>query len=118
MHELSLAQGLLKQVLAIAHENNVSKVNRIKVSIGTLSGIVVDSFIFGFDALKKDNPIIEKAVLEIESQTPMLYCSSCNHQTPAPNSWPSQAMNCPKCHASGLMPVGGDELLLMQIEME
>ena len=65
MHELSLAQGLLDQLTTLAHSHGVSTVLVVRVDIGSQAGIVVDSFCFGFDALKKDNPLTEKAILEI-----------------------------------------------------
>ncbi len=65
MHELSLAQGLLNQLTTLADSHDVTTVLVVRVDIGTQAGIVVDSFCFGFDALKKENPLTEKAVLEI-----------------------------------------------------
>ena len=118
MHELSLAQGLLGQVVNIAEEKRASKVNKVKVSIGAFSGVVVDSFIFGFEALKREHPLTKEAELEIESPAPVLYCAECNKEISAPASWPRQAAKCPQCQNARLFPCGGDELLLLQIEME
>ena len=65
MHELSLAQGLLDQLVTLANSHCVTTVLVVRVDIGTQAGIVVDSFCFGFDALKEDNPLTAKAILEI-----------------------------------------------------
>lgn len=65
MHELSLAQGLLDQLITLAREHDVTTVLEVRVDIGTQAGIVVDSFCFGFDALKKEYPVTKKAVLTI-----------------------------------------------------
>ncbi len=118
MHELSLAQGLLEQVIDIAEKNDASMVTKVKVSIGAFSGVVVESFIFGFDLLKLEYPLTQGALLEIQNPAPVLHCQECNKEVPAPASWPRQAASCPQCGASNLIPCGGDDLMLLQIEME
>lgn len=65
MHELSLAQGLLDQLVSLADSHNKTTVLIVRVDIGTQAGIVVDSFCFGFDALKKNIPLTKSAILEI-----------------------------------------------------
>ena len=66
MHELSLAQGLLEQLAQLADQHKAAAVLIVRVSIGTCSGIVVDSFVFGFDAIKTEVACLADAVLEIE----------------------------------------------------
>ncbi|HEB51357.1 MAG TPA: hydrogenase maturation nickel metallochaperone HypA [Desulfobulbus sp.] len=52
MHELSLAQGLLDQLEGLARQHG-GRIVRVEVVIGRQAGVVVDSFVFGFDAIKK-----------------------------------------------------------------
>ncbi|HHB77009.1 MAG TPA: hydrogenase maturation nickel metallochaperone HypA [Desulfobulbus sp.] len=66
MHELSLAQGLLVQLQELAAAHGVEKILHVRVNIGRASGVVVDSFVFGFDAIKMDVPLTMEAVLHIE----------------------------------------------------
>ena len=66
MHELSLAQGLLDQLLALAELHDAEKVLIVRVQIGDRAGIVVDSFQFGFDAVKTEYRITKNANLEIQ----------------------------------------------------
>jgi len=65
MHELSLAQGLLGQLEELAKTHEAQTILVVRVDIGEQSGIVVDSFCFGFDALKKEKPLTRNAVLTI-----------------------------------------------------
>ncbi len=65
MHELSLAQGLLSQLQALAKEHGAEKIVLVRVSIGAQSGIVIDSFVFGFNAIKTTLALSRDAVLEI-----------------------------------------------------
>jgi Zn finger protein HypA/HybF involved in hydrogenase expression len=65
MHELSLAQGLLGQLEELASTHKAQTILVVRVDIGRQSGIVKDSFCFGFDALKKEKPLTQNAVLII-----------------------------------------------------
>jgi Zn finger protein HypA/HybF involved in hydrogenase expression len=67
MHELSLAQGLLTQLEELASEHDATTIYIVRVDIGEHSGIVVDSFCFGFDALKKEKPLTQNADLQINA---------------------------------------------------
>ncbi len=66
MHELSLAQALLDQLQELAVTHGAEKILQVRVNIGRASGIVIDSFVFGFDAVKMDLPLTREAVLTIE----------------------------------------------------
>jgi len=68
MHELSLAQGLLSQLEQLAADNNATTVLIVQVDIGKDAGIVIDSFTFGFNAIKIEVPLTKQAKLII-SQT-------------------------------------------------
>jgi len=65
MHELSLAQGLLDQLLALAREHGAKTVLTVRVDIGDRAGIVIDSFVFGFDAVKTGCQATSNARLEV-----------------------------------------------------
>ena len=65
MHEFSLAQGLMQQLKELAKQHNVQKICTVRVAIGTRSGIVVDSFSFGFEVMAKENVLTNEAILEI-----------------------------------------------------
>ncbi|BCO09429.1 hypothetical protein GF1_18050 [Desulfolithobacter dissulfuricans] len=65
MHEFSLAQGLMSQLGELAAAHGAKRIHTVRVSIGSSAGIVVDSFVFGFDALKADWEPARDAILEI-----------------------------------------------------
>ncbi len=128
MHELSLAQGLIDQLHTLAAEHKVERIIRLSVTIGPFSGIVVDSFTFGFDALKLDNPLTKEAVLEIEVPQPSYRCLDCGeifdleqeeHELDFGLPYGGFTnKDCPVCGSHRLSPEGGDELILHQVEME
>jgi hydrogenase nickel incorporation protein HypA/HybF len=112
VHEFSLAQGLMEQLFRLADQHGATKIITVRVTIGRLSGIVADSFSFGFEALAGENSLTKGAVLEITLTEPALRCHDCGLLTDSP------AGTCPGCHSSALLAEGGDELVLTQVEME
>ncbi len=130
MHELSLVQGLFSQVKELAFQHQARKVTRVVVKIGPFSGVVMDSFTFAFEVLKKDEELLHHAHLEIIRPGPRLCCSLCGREVDGekedldfkgdifPGQFFSKGKRCPHCGKGSLYPSGGDEILLMQIEME
>lgn len=115
MHEISLVQGLLQQLADLAVQNNRQKVTKITMEIGPLSGVVADSFTFGFDILSQDNDLVKNAVLDIIVPSVTYRCSECGHAEVTDGEKPEQ---CAKCQDLFLLPEGGDDLILKQVEME
>ncbi|WP_448873661.1 hydrogenase maturation nickel metallochaperone HypA/HybF [Desulfobulbus propionicus] len=128
MHELSLAQSLLDQLLDLAREHQAKRITRVAVTIGPFSGIVRDSFEFGFNILKESMPQTKGAVLEVETPDPVYVCLDCNRVSVIPfaqSQSPSELAlggaypkKCPWCCLNRLSPKGGTELILNQVEME
>lgn len=124
MHELSLAFGLIEQVLAVAKEHQARKILRVTVTIGPFSGIVTESFSFGFDALKQEHTLTRESTLELETPDPEYTCLHCGAiftcpggQLPGPG-FLSEDLPCPNCGAKQHTANGGSELILKQLEME
>ncbi|MGL1930722.1 MAG: hydrogenase maturation nickel metallochaperone HypA [Desulfotalea sp.] len=115
MHEMSLVQNLFVQLQDLAKENNATKVIRVAMDIGPLSGVVLDSFQFGFDVLSADTPLCKDAVLDVFIPPVTFTCTECGEKT---ESLESKLEACPKCDDTFLIPSGGDELVLRQVEME
>ena len=115
MHEFSLAQGLISQVLQLGRSHQAQEIITVRVEIGKLSGIVTDSFSFGFEVLAKENRMTEKAVLEITRIDPVKKCLECGTSY-AHDQQPAE--KCPECGSEKYILAGGDDLTLTQVEME
>lgn len=115
MHEISLVQNLLHQLREIARENKAGRILRVTMVIGPLSGVVVDSFTFGFDILAKDNDLFKDARLEIIVPPVTFRCSNCGREEQTAGERPEQ---CAACADQIMIPHGGDDLILQQVEME
>ncbi|MDJ0621741.1 MAG: hydrogenase maturation nickel metallochaperone HypA [Desulfocapsaceae bacterium] len=115
MHEISLVQGLFQQLAELARQNNMTKVVTVTMEIGPLSGVVEDSFRFGFDILSKEDELLRDAELIINSTSVIYRCTSCNTAHESGNQRPDC---CTQCGDSFLIAEGGDELILQKVEME
>lgn len=115
MHEISLVQNLLQQLRDIARENKASRVLRVTMLIGPLSGVVVDSFTFGFDILAREDDLFRDATLDIVVPPAIFRCSSCGHQEETDGERPEC---CAACGDRIIIAHGGDDLILQQVEME
>lgn len=114
MHEMSLVQALFTQLASLAADHDKHKVLTVTVAIGPLSGVVVDSFQFGFDILAAENSLTKEAKLIIINPPATFQCLQCGHNQIAavrPDS-------CPQCHETLLIAEGGDAIILNQVEME
>jgi hydrogenase nickel incorporation protein HypA/HybF len=67
MHEFSLAQGLHNQLIDLAREHQIAKVLRAEVAVGDDAGIVVESFVFGFNVLAGESAVTQGMNLIITS---------------------------------------------------
>ncbi len=116
MHELSLAQSMIDQVIGLVEQHGAKQVIRITVEVGAFSGIVIDSFKFGFEALSKEDERLLNVDLEILSPPPCYQCLECGRKFETEGI--SRAVRCPYCDAVFLQPIGGDDIILKTIEME
>jgi hydrogenase nickel incorporation protein HypA/HybF len=69
MHELSIAQSVLRSVLSEMDRRRLSSVKKIHLRIGPWSGVMADAVQFNFDVLRVDTPLRD-AQLVIEEPPP------------------------------------------------
>ena len=109
MHELSLMSNLLDHAVTAAQG---APICALRVRVGPLSGIVVDSLRFAFEALSPGTPV-EGARLDVEETAPLLHCPRCG----ADYSTPVGTYACPSCGGADGELRGGHELELISIEV-
>jgi hydrogenase nickel incorporation protein HypA/HybF len=114
MHEVSLVQAMLQQLSDLAAQNNASRVLKITLEIGPLSGVVVDSFRFGFEVLSGNDDLVRDAELIVITPPVDYRCTQCGHT----ERTVTKPEYCPQCKEVFLIPQGGDGLILQQVEME
>ncbi len=112
MHELSICESIMETIEAEAEKQNFSRVKRICLEIGPLSGVEVEALRFGFDVVTKSS-IAEGALLDIVQPSAQAWCMSCLKTVPVENRYDA----CPTCGSAGLEIKGGDELRIKELEV-
>lgn len=115
MHEISLVQNLIEQLRQLSADNGAEKIFTVTMEIGPLSGVVIDSFQFGFDTLTAGDKLLGESRLIITTPDAVCRCSDCGHVMVTSGIRPEQ---CPLCGDRLLIPESGDDLILRQVEME
>jgi len=112
MHELSICQALLDQVEGIARKHGATRVERILLKVGPLSGVEPVLIQHAY-TLAAAGTIAETAELVIETAEVRVHCTVCGVESPAaPNR-----LLCAACGSFQTRLVSGDEMLLAQLEM-
>jgi len=113
MHELSITQSILYIALEEAKTARASKITRIDVTLGDLSGFSDECIKFSFGFLSKDT-IASEATLSFHRQPAKLRCRQCDGVF-EPDS---QEWECPSCHGVQLEIVSGRESRVSSIEVD
>jgi hydrogenase nickel incorporation protein HypA/HybF len=113
MHELSVCQGMLRQVSDIAAEHAARSVSSITVRIGPLSGVEPALLAQAFP-IASAGTIANDAELRIESLPVRVRCETCGEETDAA----ANRLLCGACGDWHTRLVSGDELLLASVELE
>ena len=112
MHELSLCDDLLSQVVAIAAKNNAQSVESITVQIGALSGVepmLLDSAF----TLIKAGTVAEHALLIMQIEPVIVLCRDCG----ARSEVAANRLLCNACHSHETTLISGDELILASVAL-
>jgi hydrogenase nickel incorporation protein HypA/HybF len=112
MHEFSICQALISQVREIARLR-AAQVRQVSVGVGPLSGIE-PQLLESVYPLACIGTAAEGSQLEIEPTEVRVGCRGCGAQTTAaPNR-----LVCGACGDWHTDLIGGDELLLLRVELE
>ena len=112
MHEMSLAESILKIAIDVAAENHAKKISAVGLKLGEMAGVEIESLKFGFDILKK-NTVAENAELKINRVPIIGECNKCG------KSFKVAAYNffCPECDGI-LILKSGRELLVEFVDCD
>ena len=112
MHELSVAQEILRIVHQYVPDPKPDTVKSVKVSVGRLSNILADSLTFCFEAITSDTPL-KGTRLEIIELAVKIQCSSCNEVSEIDEP----VFACPNCGDNQIKVISGTELKVDEIEL-
>ena len=115
MHELSIAEELLRIIVENARQAGIGTVREVNLKVGELSGIVPEALEFAFEVLSKGG-VTEGAKLTIERVRPIFICRRCRREVPESRTGNGSA--CEWCGEAEVQVRGGSELQLFSIEGE
>ena len=113
MHELSVCQGLMRQVEQVAADNNALSVERVLLRVGGLSGVEPSLLQSAFE-IARAGTVASEAELEIEEGPIVVKCQECGARSAAQ----ANRLLCQYCGEWRVNVVEGEELLLLSVEIE
>ena len=113
MHEFSIVQSLLDLCEDNAKANSATKVTKVTIKIGTLSGVEPELLKSAFDTFKDDG-ICKEALLEMNIQPVIIECKNCQEKS----TLKKLEIACPRCQSDNITIIDGEEMFLMSLEME
>jgi len=113
MHELGIAEAILSRAIQESELRGGTRVTRVGVRIGELSGVDPDAVSFGFEALVQGTSF-ERLILEIDYRKRVQRCVACSREFETDRLFNA----CPSCGSGNTLCVAGDELDIAFIELE
>ncbi|MCK5105049.1 MAG: hydrogenase maturation nickel metallochaperone HypA [Cyclobacteriaceae bacterium] len=110
MHEVSIALNIIKIAGEELEKANGKGIEKIHLSVGKLSGVVIESLRFALDVSKKDGPLFNSEI-NIDEVPAKMKCQSCGHEFKADDFY----ITCPKCNEYKLEVLTGKELIIKSL---
>jgi hydrogenase nickel incorporation protein HypA/HybF len=89
-------------------------ITKVRLRVGDLSGVETGSLSFSFDAVKGEDPTTAGAKLEIETVPVRIFCHSCDREY----TGNGHMVTCPSCHGYETTLLKGQELEIVDFEIE
>jgi hydrogenase nickel incorporation protein HypA/HybF len=113
MHEYSIVQSLLDSCEENAAANAATKVTRVVVKIGVMSGVEPELLKTAFDTFKEQT-ICDGCEFIMNIQPIVIRCKECLQTS----TLKKLEYMCPECESLNLDVIDGEDMFLMQLELE
>lgn len=113
MHEMSLAEGVLKIIEDSARTHGFERVRTVWLEVGALAGVEADALRFCFDAVVKDS-VAAGCRLVIVPVAGQGWCAACGRSVAISQRYDP----CPACGEYAVRPVGGQDLKIRELEVD
>ena len=110
MHELGIIAQVVKIAKKTAEANNLTKINKIVLQVGELSGAVPLYVERGVPAVVYNTPM-QDCELKVEEVTAYGVCEDCRHEFPIVKC----EGKCPKCHSDKFNIISGTQFIIKEI---
>ena len=113
MHEMSIAQSLIDILQEEMTKHQATVLRSVRLAIGELSAIVPDSLSFCFEVATKDTNM-EGARLDMDIIPLRGACRDCRNEFDIEN----YAFECPECKGTNIDTISGQDLSIVEMEVE
>jgi len=113
MHELSLADSMINQLIEYKKEHNIEKIISVTVLIGKYSGVEREPFEFAFPIVAEDTEI-NGASLIIEEEDVVVKCKTCGEETKLTVHF----IKCGNCDSRDVTFIKGRKCIIKSFEIE
>lgn len=115
MHEMAVVSDFMDICECYAKKHKAKKINKIKLSIGRLSGVEVHYLKECFEVFKNSRAdLFLNANLECKVSDVVILCNVCKKES----TLKVNEFLCHFCHKTDFKIISGDEMLVESIEME
>lgn len=113
MHEMSLTEGVLRILEDQAKVQNYARVRTVWLELGQLSHADPQAMAFCFDAVMRGT-LADGARLEIVRTPGEAWCLDCAETVPVAQRYDA----CPRCGGHRLQVTAGDDMRILELEVE
>jgi hydrogenase nickel incorporation protein HypA/HybF len=110
MHEMSLAGGILRLVEQTCEREPFTRVTKLRLEAGALSGVEVSALRFALEAISPGT-LLENAEIDIDEPAAAAWCMPCSQNIRIQ----CRTDACPVCGGFQIQPTGGTELRLVEL---
>ena len=114
MHEMGIVLHLARTLDETAEEEHLTKIGKVVLQVGEVSGIMTDLFTDAWDYFKVRHPVLKDSVLVLETIPAVTYCDACKgtYETV------KYGKVCPLCGSEETWLQQGSECIVKEIEAE
>jgi hydrogenase nickel incorporation protein HypA/HybF len=113
MHEMSISESIVGILEEEARRQHYARVRKVRLEIGPFAGIEPEALRFSFDVVTKGT-LAEDAALEIVATEAKAWCLPCERSVPIRQRYDA----CPECGGYQLQVTAGDEMRIMDLEVD
>jgi len=110
MHELSLAEGIVRVVEDAARRERFARVSRLTLEVGALAGVDTGALRFALEVCVRDTCLADAAIV-IDEPSGRAWCMACATTV----SIARRGDACPQCGGWQLQATGGTELRVVDL---
>jgi hydrogenase nickel incorporation protein HypA/HybF len=113
MHEMTIAAGLLQEVLELARQHHARRIAQIELELGVMRLVVPESLQAAFEVVS-EGTAAQGAALKL-SETPLrAACNCCGQEYSAR----VDDFRCPACHLADVRIVAGNDIIIKSVSLD